>query len=397
MGRNRRVLWIVLDSCGIGELPDAACYQDAGAATLQNMARAVGGLRLPHLAQLGLGRIAPIDGVEAVTAPTGFWGKLAERSVGKDTTTGHWEMAGRILTDPFALFPNGFDDRILDAFKAATGRGVLGNKAASGTAIIEELGPAHMQSGDWIVYTSADSVFQIAAHEEVVGLEELYEACRIAREQLNPDRVGRVIARPFVGRPGAFERTYNRHDFSMEPDGPTVLSQLQAAGVPTIGVGKIRDIFAGVGVERSVTTEGNSDGIAKTQALLDSVERGLIFVNLVDFDMTYGHRRDPRGYAKALEEFDRHLPGLLRRLGDEDLLILTADHGCDPTFGAHTDHTREYVPLLVYWPGCRKGVDLGVRATFADQAASVAEVFGLAWEGAGTSFLAEVGMDRGMD
>lgn len=387
MADRKRVLWIVLDSLGIGELPDAGDYGDAGAATLQHIAEAVSGIALPNLARLGLGRIAPIQGVAPDPAPTGAFGKAAERSVGKDTTTGHWEMSGRIVAEPFALFPNGFPDAIVEAFTAATGRGVLGNKTASGTVIIEELGQAHMESGDWILYTSADSVFQLAAHEEVVPLEELYEACRTARAQLDPHRVGRVIARPFVGEPGAFERTYNRHDFSMEPDGPTVLTVLEQASVPTVGVGKIRDIFAGVGVGRSVSTKGNADGIQRTAELLGSIGEGLIFVNLVDFDMAYGHRRNPKGYAQALQEFDAALPGLQAALGEADLMIITADHGCDPTFVAHTDHTREYVPLLAYGPDLKAGVDLGTRETFADMAATVADFFGLSWDQAGTSFL----------
>jgi len=392
MPAERRLLWIVLDSVGIGELPDAARFGDAGAATLQHTAAAVGGLELPQLAALGLGHIAPIAGVPAVAAPQGAFGRAAERSVGKDTTTGHWELAGLLAGEPFAVFPDGFPPSIVEPFCQATGRGVLGNKTASGTVIIEELGAEHMRSGDWILYTSADSVFQLAAHEEVVDLEELYAACRTARRQLDAHRVGRVIARPFVGRPGAFERTYNRHDFSMPPDGPTVLDALVAAGVPTVGVGKIHDIFAGVGVQRSVATRGNADGLEQTRRLLASEPRGLIFVNLVDFDMNFGHRRNPQGYAEALAAFDAALPGLRAGLRDEDLLLITADHGCDPTFTAHTDHTREYVPLLAWSPAGRAGVDLGTRQTFADMAATVAAHLGADWRGAGESFLDRLGL-----
>jgi phosphopentomutase len=389
---ERRLLWIVLDSVGIGALPDAARFGDDGAATLQHTAAAVGGLNLPQLAALGLGHIAPIEGVPAVAAPQGAFGRAAERSAGKDTTTGHWEMAGLLAGEPFAVFPDGFPPQIVEPFCRATGRGVLGNKAASGTVIIEELGAEHMRSGDWILYTSADSVFQLAAHEEVVELEELYAACRTARRQLDAHRVGRVIARPFVGRPGAFERTYNRHDFSMPPDGPTVLDALLAAGVPTVGVGKIHDIFAGVGVQRSLATRGNADGLEQTRRLIASEPRGLIFVNLVDFDMNFGHRRNPQGYADALVEFDAALPGLRAGLRDEDLLLITADHGCDPTFAGHTDHTREYVPLLAWSPVGRAGVDLGTRDTFADMAATVAAHLGADWQGPGESFLSELGL-----
>ena len=392
MAKNRRVCWIVLDSVGIGELPDADKYGDVGSATLQNTARVVGGIKMPNLARLGLGRVASIAGVAAEAAPTGWYGKLAAKSVGKDTTTGHWEMAGRVLSEPFSLYPDGFPAEIVDAFVQATGRGVLGNKAASGTVIIEELGQAHMRSGEWILYTSADSVFQIAAHEEIVPIEQLYEACRSARQILDSHRVGRVIARPFVGQPGSFQRTYNRHDFSMEPDGPTVLTDLQAMHVPVVGVGKIKDIFAGIGVDRSLSTKGNADGIEKTAELLNELEHGLIYTNLVDFDMTYGHRRNPQGYAEALEAFDAALPGLLERLRPDDLMLITADHGCDPTFDAHTDHTREYVPLIAFAPGQSGAGDLGIRETFADQAATVAAAFGVDYHGAGQSFLETMGL-----
>jgi phosphopentomutase len=388
----RRAVVLVIDSAGIGALPDAAAYGDAGAATWQHVAEAVGGLRCPALEALGLGRVAPIQGLARVPAPAGFCGKLSEVSPGKDTTTGHWELMGLELERPFSVFPQGFPVEIVEPFVARTGRGVLGNKAASGTAILEELGAEHLRTGKWILYTSADSVFQLAAHEEKIPLDELYRACRQARELLDAHRVGRVIARPFVGAPGAFQRTYHRHDFSMKPDRPTVLDRLAEAGAPVVGVGKISDIFAGVGVPRNVGSEGNADGLAKTRALLGEVERGLVFANYVDTDMVYGHRRDPIGYARALEEFDAALPGLQAALRPDDLLLITADHGCDPSFRAHTDHTREYVPLVAWSPALRHGGDLGVRQSFADVGATVADFLGVAWGGPGRSILPALGL-----
>ncbi len=388
----RRAVVLVIDSAGIGALPDAAAYGDEGAATWQNTAAAVGGLRCPTLERLGLGRVAPIQGLEATPTPAGFAGRLAEVSPGKDTTTGHWELMGLELDTPFALYPHGFPPEIVEPFVARTGRPVLGNRAASGTAILEELGAEHLRTGAWILYTSADSVFQLAAHEEKVPLEELYAACRAARELLDRHRVGRVIARPFLGRPGAFERTYHRHDFSMRPDRPTVLDALGAAGVPVVGVGKIADIFAGAGVPRNVGTEGNADGLRKTRALLDEVPRGLVFANYVDTDMVFGHRRNPAGYARALEEIDAALPGLQAALRPADLLLVTADHGCDPTFGAHTDHTREYVPLVAWSPALGRGGDLGTRRSFADVGASVADWLGVRWDGPGASILPALGL-----
>jgi len=383
-----RVIVIVLDSAGVGALPDAEKYGDAGASTLGNIARAVGGLKLPNLESFGLGNIGPIQGVDPVAEPRACFGKMAEKSPGKDTTTGHWELMGLPLDRPFPVFPDGFGPEIVNPFSVKTGRGVLGNKTASGTQIIEELGPEHLETGRWILYTSADSVFQLAAHEEKIPLEELYRACKQAREMLDPYRVGRVIARPFVGKPGSFERTYNRHDYSMPPSGPTVLTALQEASIPVLGVGKIGDIYAGVGVDRSLPTSGNRDGMHQTLGLLSEVEQGLIFVNLVDFDMLFGHRRDPAGYARALEAFDDSLGSLTGTLGDGDLLLLTADHGCDPTFEAHTDHTREYVPVLMWSKGLDRAADLGTRETFADLGATVAEALGCRWTGAGESFLA---------
>ncbi|MBI5479711.1 MAG: phosphopentomutase [Deltaproteobacteria bacterium] len=381
----QRIFLIILDSCGCGFLPDAADYGDVGADTLGGVARAVGGLQLPSLQRLGLGNIAPIAGVPPAAAPAAAHGKMREASKGKDTSTGHWEIAGLRLGRAFPVFPHGFPEEILGPFRQAAGRGVLGNKAASGTEIIEELGPRHLETGDLIVYTSADSVFQVAAHEEKVPLAELYAACQAARDILDPYGVGRVIARPFVGAPGSFKRTYNRKDYSMLPPAPTVLVALQQRGVPTIGIGKIGDIFCRQGLDEDRHTAGNADGLEQTLAACDRVARALVFVNLVDFDMLYGHRNDPRGYARALEEVDAWLPALQARLRAGDLVILTADHGNDPTFPG-TDHTREHVPLLCYGPGL-KAVDLGVRDTFADVGATVSAAFGAAAPAHGTSFL----------
>ena len=388
--KQRRVVVLVLDSAGIGELPDAALYGDVGAATIQHTADAVGGLNIPHLEALGLGRIAPIRGVAAVPNPTGYVGKMAELSAGKDTTTGHWEMMGLVVQDAFQTFPAGFPAELVDAFVAATGREVLGNKAASGTAIIDELGAEHLATGKWILYTSADSVFQLAAHEEKIPLDELYRACGIARKLLDPWRVGRAIARPFIGKPGSFQRTPHRHDYSILPTGKTVLTALESAGVPVIGVGKIRDIYAGVGIGAAYSIVDNVDGLARLLTLLSELPHGLLFVNLVDFDMQFGHRRDAVGYANALREFDQALPRIMGALGSDDLLIVTADHGCDPTYAAHTDHTREYVPLLVWSASLKAGGSLGVRASLADCGATVAETFRVNWNGPGISFLSEL-------
>ena len=378
---------MVLDSVGVGALPDADEYGDAGAATLPHAAEAAGGLSLPNLEKLGLGCIVPIAGVSPVDKPLGYHGKMAEMSKGKDTTSGHWELMGLIVEEPFSVFPDGFPLEIVDPFVQATGRGILGNKPASGTQIVEELGEEHLRTGSWILYTSADSVFQLAAHEERVPLDELYQACQTARQQLNPWRVGRVIARPFVGQPGSFHRTYNRHDYSMAPDGPIVLEALQQAGIQVTGVGKIRDIYAGVGVDNSITTEGNQDGLDRLATLLDERTTGLVFANLIDFDMRFGHRRNPSGYTHSLEEFDHGLQRLMERMTADDLLLITADHGCDPTFTAHTDHTREYVPVIMWSPRFKAGGDLGARETFADLGATVADALGAEWYGPGRSFL----------
>lgn len=389
MKLDRKVTIIVLDSAGIGALPDAELFGDHDCNTLGNCSLAVGGLHLPHLGRLGLGLLAELAGVPPVDKPLACYGKMMERSPGKDTTTGHWELAGIILDRPFPVYPDGFPPEIIEPFKERIGRDILGNKAASGTGIIEELGELHMQTGYPIVYTSADSVFQIAAHEEIIPLDELYHMCRVARELLTgKHEVGRVIARPFTGTPGSFTRTANRHDYSVNPPAPTVLDLLAQNGLEVVGIGKIKDIFAGEGITRSESTNGNMDGVDKTLAAMRDRFSGLVFTNLVDFDQMYGHRNDPGGYAAALEEFDHRLPEILAALGPEDVLIITADHGTDPTTQS-TDHTREYVPLLVYGPGTRQGVDLGVRSTFADVAATVAELFNLSFN-TGTSFAREI-------
>ncbi len=386
---DRKIILIVLDSVGIGALPDADLFGDYHCNTLGNCSRAVGGINLPNLGQMGLGLLTDISGVPPVDKPLACYGRMKERSPGKDTTTGHWELAGIILERPFPVYPDGFPPEIIEPFKKKIGRQILGNKAASGTAIIEELGEEHMRTGYPIVYTSADSVFQIAAHEEVIPLEELYRMCRIARELLTGrHEVGRVIARPFIGLPGSFKRTANRHDYSVKPPSPTVLDLLLDNGLEVVGVGKIRDIFAGKGISRSLPTTGNDDGINKTLAAMRENFSGLVFTNLVDFDQLYGHRNDPRGYAAALEEFDRRLPEIINHLRSKDVLIITADHGTDPTTPG-TDHTREYVPLLVYGPGLKQGVNLGERESFSDVAATVAELFGLQF-GTGNSFARDI-------
>ncbi|WP_242394922.1 phosphopentomutase [Anaeromyxobacter oryzisoli] len=382
---RRRFVILVADSAGCGALPDAGEYGDEGADTIGNTSRAVGGLALPNLGRMGLGHVTAIQGVPPDPRPAAFHGRMAERSRGKDTITGHWEMMGIVLEEGLALFPRGFPPEIVDRFLAETGApGILGNVAASGTEIIRVLGEEHQETGKPIVYTSADSVFQIAAHEETVPLETLYAWCRIARRILDPVRVARVIARPFVGAPGHYVRTYHRKDFAIATPGRTVLDALVGAGVPVIGVGKIPDVFDHKGITEEVHTEGNADGLAKTEALLDRVDHGLVFVNLVDFDMLYGHRNDPAGYARALEELDRAMPRLLGKLRRGEVCAVTADHGCDPTTPS-TDHSREFVPLLVHVAGAGGG-ELGTRSSFADLGATVAEFFGV-HAAVGTSFL----------
>jgi len=384
---KRRALLLVLDGVGVGELPDAAEYGDEGSNTLVNTAKAVGGLNLPTLQQMGLGNIAPIEGVPPHDEPIACYGKMREISAGKDTTTGHWEIAGVIRTKPFPTYPNGFPPEIIEAFERAIGRKILGNKPASGTAIIEELGEEHMKTGYPIVYTSADSVFQIAAHEEIVPVETLYRWCEIAREILRGEHeVARVIARPFVGTPGNFKRTPRRKDFSVPPPYPTLLDALTENGLTVVTVGKVDDIFAGRGVSKAVHTADNRDGMAQVEKLTTRDDFDFLWCTLVDFDTLYGHRNNPQGFAQALEEFDRWLGEFLPKLREDDLLVITADHGNDPTTPS-TDHSREYVPLLVWTPKLRKGKPLGVRETFADVAATVADWLGVKWQGAGESFL----------
>ncbi|MFL5412536.1 MAG: phosphopentomutase [Myxococcales bacterium] len=384
-----RFVVIVIDSCGAGALPDAAQYGDDGANTLANTARATGGLALPTLQSWGLGNLTAIEGCPPTSAPRASCGTMAELSQGKDTTTGHWEMMGIVLAKGFDTFPDGFPRSLMLGWLERSGApGFLANKVASGTAIIEELGVEHLRTGLPIVYTSADSVFQIAAHEERIPLATLYRYCEAAREVGKRYGVARVIARPFVGNPGSFRRTYNRRDFTQPPPPGLILDLLAQAGVPIVGVGKIPDIYDGRGIARSLHTEGNADGLAKTEEILGTPGSDFVFVNLVDTDMLYGHRRDPVGYARAMREIDDALPALAARLRKGDLLALTADHGCDPTF-AGTDHTRERVPIAVFAPGRERGTDLGERVSFADLGATVAEHFGIRAP-RGQSFLAQV-------
>jgi phosphopentomutase len=384
----KRVIWIVLDSVGVGEMPDAAAYGDAGSDTVGNIARQRG-LEVPSLVSLGLGNLKPIPQLPRAERPRGAYGRCTLASPGKDTTTGHWEMAGIHLAKPFPLFPKGFPPVVMDEFEKQAGRKAIGNKAASGTEIIEELGAEHMRTGSPIVYTSADSVFQIAAHEGVIPLAELYRICEAARAILRgPYEVGRVIARPFEGEPGAFKRTANRHDYAVPPPPGMLLDKLVEQGVEIFSVGKIFDVFLGRGIGGHVLTKSNADGMAKTLESMGHFSRGLIFVNLVDFDQQYGHRNDVEGYGGALEEFDRWLPRFESVLAADDLAILTADHGCDPTT-ASTDHSREYTPLIAFGPRARAGVDLGLRATLSDIGQTVAANFGTSIE-KGTSFLGEI-------
>lgn len=385
----RTVALVILDSVGIGGAPDARDFGDEGSATLQHVAAAVHGLSLPNLGRLGLGNLGDIRGVPVTASPEGAHGTMIERSPGKDTTTGHWEMAGVVLERAFPTYPDGFPSELIAEFEDRIGVETLGNVAASGTEIIERLGPAHLESGKPIVYTSADSVFQLAAHTEVVPLDRLYEMCRMARDLLRGEHeVGRVIARPFRGTPGAFERTADRHDFSVEPPSETVLEALSQAGLEVRTVGKISDIFAGRGVTHSHPTENNDDGIDAVIEELRATEAGLVFANLVDFDQSFGHRNDPEGYARALEKFDRRLPEILAAAEPDGVVIVTADHGNDPTTPS-TDHSREMVPLLV--AGSRvSATDLGRRETFADCGATVAELLGIRFSGPGQSFAREL-------
>ncbi len=384
-----RVVLIVLDSVGVGALPDAASYKDEGSDTLGNISRRVR-LRLPVMRSLGLRQVAFVEGVEAEPAPRAAFGRMAESSPGKDSVTGHWELMGLVLERPFPVFPDGFPADVMASFEQRIGRRSLGNKAASGTAIIDELGPEHVRTGWPIVYTSADSVFQIAAHEDVVPVPELYRFCEIAFDLVGIGRgVGRVIARPFVGAPGSFQRTANRRDFALTPFAPTLLDMLTEAGTPVVAIGKIEDLFAGRGISRAVHTASDAHGMDEVERALDATPRGLIFANLVDFDTVYGHRNDPAGYAANLERFDARLSALIPRIGAGDLLVITADHGNDPTTPS-TDHSREHVPLLVFGPSVRAGVDLGTRQTFADLGQTLAELFGVGPLAHGSSFLNQI-------
>ncbi len=384
----KRIFLIVLDSFGIGALPDAEAFGDKGANTLASCATS-NKLHIPNMRKLGLGNIEGVT-IGAEAAPIGAYGRMAEKSMGKDTTIGHWEIAGIVSPDPLPTYPNGFPEEVLEPFRQATGRGVLANAPWSGTAVIEEYGAQHMETGDLIVYTSADSVFQIAAHEDIVPPEKLYEYCRIARKILQGKHgVGRVIARPFVGAPGSFKRTANRHDFSLEPTGKTMPEAIKEAGLASIGVGKINDIFAGIGLTKYVYNTSNQNGMEHTDHYLATDFTGLCFVNLVDFDMSFGHRRDIDGYAGALSEFDAWLGGFMDKMGEEDVLLITADHGCDPGYTATTDHTREYVPLLCYGKAVKPG-NLGTRQSFSDIAATVTDLLGVSFETPGVSFKEEL-------
>jgi len=377
MAAFERIIWIVLDSVGIGALPDAADYDDVGRNTLGHIAESRP-LALPNLVSLGLANIAPLAHLSPSAHPEGCYGKGATHSPGKDTTTGHWEMAGIWLPQAFPVYKHGFPRELIEEFERAIGRKTIGNKPASGTEIIKELGEEHVRTGFPIVYTSGDSVFQIAAHEDVIPIAELYRMCEIARKMLDgPNKVGRVIARPFTGTPGNFRRTERRHDYAVEPPRPMLMDVLVERKIPIFGIGKIHDIYNGRGVDRYVTTKNNADGMQKLHATLGGQKSGLIFANLVDFDMLYGHRKDVEGFAKSLEEFDVLLAPLLKALGPRDLLMITADHGCDPDPAwPTTDHSREYVPILTYSPAGRRGVNLGIRDTLSDMGQTIAENFG---------------------
>lgn len=384
----KRAIIIVMDSCGVGAAPDAPDYDDAGSDTLGHVAEAVGGLKLPNLAAAGLGNLHPVMGVEPASDPNMGYGKLTEKSAGKDSTTGHWELAGLVTTEAHATFPDGFPPEVVERLVEATGTGFLGNYAASGTEIIKELGPEHLETAKPILYTSADSVLQIATHKDVVALTELYRICEIARTIADDYRIGRIIARPFEGELGAFHRTYERHDYAMPPPGPTVLDHAKEAGLEVVGVGKIEDLFVGSGLTKAIHTEGDLDGMKATRRSIMELDRGIVMTNLVDLDMRYGHREDPQGYAAGLALIDEHLPHIVSVLGPDDMAVITADHGTDPTDG-DTNHSREFVPLLVH-AAAAAGVDLGVRLQYCDIAATVAEGLGLKAEFPGQSFLGDI-------
>lgn len=386
---SKRAIIIVFDSLGCGELPDAASYGDEGSDTIDNISKAVGGLAVPCLAAMGMGLIEGITRLPKVDAPIASYGRMNEASPGKDTVTGHWELAGIRLDKPFPTYPHGLPMEMLEGFADAVGCGWLGGAAASGTEIIETLGQEHLRTGRLIVYTSADSVFQIAAHEDVVPIERLYNICERARRFLDGYNIGRVIARPFIGAPGSFTRTHRRKDFSMPPPGKTVLEDIKSAGCPVTGIGKIGDIYVHTGLTDEIHTKSDADGMDKTIDAIKAQKRGVIFTNLVDFDTLYGHRNDAVGYGRALEIIDGRLQQVLELLSDDDMLIITADHGCDPTTPS-TDHTREYVPLLVYGKALKAGVCLGTRQTFADVGATLADYFNVAMPKFGRSFLADI-------
>lgn len=384
----KKIHVVVLDSVGIGEAPDAANFGDVGSHTLGHIAEKMNGLTMPHMESFGLANIEPLQGIQATDKPKAFYGKMQEASVGKDTMTGHWEIMGLNIDKPFKVYPDGFPAELIAELEKRTGRKVLCNQPASGTQVIEDFGKEHMETGAIIVYTSADPVLQIAAHEEIIPLEELYKICEIARElTLQPEYlVGRVIARPFIGTPGNFARTSNRHDYALKPFGRTTMNVLQDAGLDVIAIGKISDIFNGEGVTDAVRTKNNTDGMDKFAEVVRRDFHGISFLNLVDFDANFGHRRDPIGYGNALQEFDARLPEITEVMTEDDLLIITADHGNDPTFPG-TDHTREYVPLIVYSPRFNGGSELALRETFADIAATVAENFKVEAPKFGKSFL----------
>ncbi|MBD8035244.1 phosphopentomutase [Solibacillus sp. A46] len=387
----KKIHVIVMDSVGIGEAPDAHNFGDAGSNTLGHIAEKMNGLNMPNMEKMGLANIRELKGIEKVETPTAYFGMMQEASVGKDTMTGHWEIMGLNIDTPFKVYPEGFPQQLITQLEAATGRRVLCNMPYSGTAVIDDYGKEHMETGAIIVYTSADPVLQIAAHEDIIPLDELYKICEIARElTLNPEfLVGRVIARPFVGVPGNFKRTANRHDYALTPFGRTTMAEMKDSNLEVIAIGKISDIFNGDGVTESIRTKDNSDGMDKMAEVVRRDFQGMSFLNLVDFDANFGHRRDPLGYGEALEEFDRRLPEVLDALSDDDLLIITADHGNDPTFPG-TDHTREFVPLIVYSPRFNGGTQLPLRETFADIAATIADNFKVAAPQFGKSFLKEL-------